>query len=183
MREKNGKREFKYFTITQWKQEQDYLREQHKKGWKFTRVSGFCCYHFEKAEPEDVVYQLDYNPEGIEHKGEYIQMFQDCGWEYLQDYVGYSYFRKPVCEMQGEEEIFCDDASRLDMMKRVFQGRMLPLVCIFFCAILPQLFLQGSQSGRAADILTIVFGILAGLYLLLFLWFGIQFWQYRKNLE
>lgn len=177
------KKTWKWFSIMDYEKEAEYLGEMHRQGWKLKRVAGFGVYTFESCTPEDVVYQLDYNPEGIEHKGEYIQMFQDCGWEYLQDYVGYSYFRKPVCEMQGEEEIFCDDASRLDMMKRVFQGRMLPLVCIFFCAILPQLFLQGSQSGRAADILTIVFGILAGLYLLLFLWFGIQFWQYRKNLE
>ena len=107
MREKNGKREFKYFTILQWKQEQDYLREQHKKGWKFTRVSGFCCYHFEKAEPEDVVYQLDYNPEGIEHKGEYIQMFQDCGWEYLQDYVwDTAILENPSVKCRGRRKSF-----------------------------------------------------------------------------
>ena len=47
-------------------------------------------------------------------------MFADCGWEYLQDFAGYSYFRKPVAEMKGEEAIFCDDASRLEMMRRVF---------------------------------------------------------------
>ena len=45
-------------------------------------------YHFEKCEPEDVTYQLDYNPEGIAHKAEYIQMFLDCGWEYMQDFAG-----------------------------------------------------------------------------------------------
>jgi len=47
-----------------------------------------------------VVYQLDYNQEGRSHKEEYIQMFTDCGWEYLQDFVGYSYFRKPKAAMK-----------------------------------------------------------------------------------
>ena len=37
-------------------------------------------YLFEKCEPEDVVYQLDYNPEGDGHKAAYVQMFEDCGW-------------------------------------------------------------------------------------------------------
>ena len=53
-------------------------------------------YYFEKCVPQDVVYQLDYNKEGLEHKDEYLKMFDDCGWEYLQDYAGYSYFRKAV---------------------------------------------------------------------------------------
>ena len=34
------------------------------------------------------------------------------------------YFRKPVSQMQGKmEEIFCDDESRLEMMRRMFLGR------------------------------------------------------------
>ncbi|HIW84093.1 MAG TPA: DUF2812 domain-containing protein [Candidatus Dorea gallistercoris] len=65
-------------------------------------------YYFEKCAPEDVVYQLDYNQEGRRNKEEYVQMFQDRGWEYLQDHVDYSYFRKKVSEMTGPEEIFCD---------------------------------------------------------------------------
>ena len=131
------KKTFKYFTIFEYEKEQNYLRAMHQAGWKFVRVSGLCVYHFEKCVPEDVIYQLDYNRDGIAHKDEYVKMFSDCGWEYLQDYTGYSYFRKPIAEMDGEEEIFCDDASRLDMMKRVFQGRMIPLFIIFFLLILP----------------------------------------------
>ena len=50
-------------------------------GWKFVHVSGIGCYYFEKCEPEDVVYQLDYNLEGISSMPEYVKMFQDLGWE------------------------------------------------------------------------------------------------------
>jgi hypothetical protein len=105
-----------------------YLREMHKQGWIFIKVTGLGVYHFEECEPQDVVYQLDYNQEGLSHKTEYIQMFSDCGWEYIQDYVGYSYFRKAAAEMNGDEEIFCDDASRAAMMGRVFKGSLLPLI-------------------------------------------------------
>ena len=80
---------FKYFTIVNHEKEEAYLRSMHKDGWKLVKVSGFCMYHFEKCEPEDVIYRLDYNREGILHKSEYTKMFEDCGWEYLQDYVGY----------------------------------------------------------------------------------------------
>lgn len=180
---KNIKTEFKYFTIPEWKKEQDYLRQQHKNGWKFSRVSFIGLYHFEKCEPEDVVYQLDYNPEGIAHKDEYVQMFRDCGWEYMQDFFGYSYFRKPALEMNGDEEIFCDDASRVDMMKRVFKGRMLPLLCIFFLIILPNIYMQSHMDTAVGHMLTGLFCILLVLYLMLFAVFGVQYWQYWKELK
>ena len=67
------KKVFKYFTIFSYDKEQDYLRDMHKSGWKFLKVSGLGIYHFEKCEPEDVVYQLDYNQEGLANKEEYIQ--------------------------------------------------------------------------------------------------------------
>ena len=71
-------------------------------------------------------------------KDEYLRMFDDCGWEYIQDYAGYSYFRKAVSKDGVAEEIFCDDESRFQMMQRVLKGRMLPLLVIFFATLLPQ---------------------------------------------
>ena len=140
---KDRKREYRVFTIADWEREQDYLRKRHGEGWKFTGLTYPGVYHFVRCQPEDVVYQLDYNEEGIKHKDEYVRMFQDCGWEYIQDYAGYSYFRKPVSQMQGKmEEIFCDDESRLEMMRRMFLGRYTPLFIILVLLILPNLFLQ-----------------------------------------
>ena len=113
---KDTKTELKFFSVPEWKKEENYQREQHKNGWEFVNVSGFGLYHFKKCQPKDVVYQLDYNPDSVSNKAEYVQMFSDCGWEYLQNFVGYSYFRKDASEVDDNEEIFCDDQSRLDMM-------------------------------------------------------------------
>ena len=93
-----SKKQFRWFTIFEYEKEQDYLREMHKSGWKFVKVKGLGMYYFEKCDPQDVVYQLDYNKDGLAHKDEYLRMFDDCGWEYIQDYAGYSYFRKAVSE-------------------------------------------------------------------------------------
>ena len=174
----NRKVEFKVFTVPEWKQEEEYLREQHKNGWKFTKVDLLGIYHFVKAVPEDVVYQLDYNQDGIAHKSEYVQMFRDCGWEYLQDYVGYSYFRKPVAEMQGEEEIFCDYDSKLEMMKRVFRGRVKPLLVIFFCCLLPQLYIWVHMNDAMGRVITAIYGAEIGIYLVLFWKYGCKFYRY-----
>lgn len=172
------KKVFKYFTITQYEQEADWLRAQHRAGWKLVHVTLPGIYTLETCEPEDVVYQLDYNQEGKAHKAEYTQMFADCGWEYLFDFVGYSYFRKPAASMDGEESIFCDDESRLDMLQRVFMGRLLPLLIVFCCIIVPQLFLclARMSQGNSFDVfLFALYCTLLGLYLAIFAVFG---WQY-----
>lgn len=178
---RDTKTELKCFTVPEWKKEEKYLREQHKKGWEFVSVNFICLYHFKKCEPEDVVYQLDYNPESTTQKEEYLQLFRDCGWEYLQNFCGYSYFRKAASEMNEEEEIFCDDASRLDMMKRVFRQRMIPLLCIFFLIIIPQIFIQSRINSPANHILLVIFCIMFGLYLGLFIAFAIQFRKYLHS--
>ena len=172
------KKQFKYFSIFNHEKEQDYLREMHKQGWKFTKVTGLGIYHFEECEPQDTVYQLDYNQEGLSHKMEYIQMFNDCGWEYIQDYAGYSYFRKAAAEMNGDEEIFCDDTSRAAMMGRVFKGRLLPLVLIFTGCLLPQFInnISGQNYGIA-----ILIGTIMGIYLGCFTAFGIKYAKYKNK--
>lgn len=160
------KKEFRYFSIFQYEQEQEYLRARHKEGWKFVKITGLGVYHFEECVPEDVVYQLDYNQEGLAHKEEYVQMFRDCGWEYLMDYVGYSYFRKPAAQMDGQEEIFCDDQSRLEMMERVFKGRMTP-VLVLFCAVLVPQFIMNLTIYHNFFLAVMYAGILA-VYLAVF---------------
>ena len=179
------KTEFKWFTIFQYEAEQEYLRYMHFSGWKLTGISFPGFYHFEECTPEDMVYQLDYNQNGTAHKREYVQIFADCGWEYMFDFAGYSYFRKPVSQMEGAEEIFCDDESRLEMMKRVFKGRVTPLLCIFFGCIIPQFFLQAQRFHKSAFDwgIAILYLILLVIYLLLFIQFGIQFFSYEKKIK
>ncbi|MDE6219985.1 MAG: DUF2812 domain-containing protein [Lachnospiraceae bacterium] len=179
---KNTKTEIRFFPIPTWKKEENYLREQHQNGWKFVKLNGVCLYHFQKCEPEDIIYQLDYNPDSTSQKSEYIQMFRDCGWEYLQNYVGYSYFRKAASEMNGtEEEIFCDDTSRLDMMKRVFTGRMIPLLIIFFLIIIPQIIVQSRIHTPAHRSLMAIFCVMLCLYLGIFVSFAVSYWNYYKS--
>lgn len=143
------KKEWKYFTIFNHEKEQEYLREQHKHGWKFVKVTGIGTYHFEECQPEDMVYQLDFNQDSSKQRDEYLQMFSDCGWEYIQEFVGYSYFRKATKDMKNEEEIFCDEESRLKMLERVYKVRLLPLLVIFTACLLPQ-FIINMTNGRYA---------------------------------
>ena len=169
------KKEFRYFNIFQYQKEQEYLRRRHQEGWRFVKVSGLGVYHFEACTPEDVVYQLDYNQEGLAHKEEYVQIFRDCGWEYLQDYAGYSYFCKPASRMEGEEEIFCDDQSRLEMMERVYKGRMVPVLVLFCAVLVPQFILNLTVYHNV--VLSAVYAAILVLYQAVF---GSAVRHYRK---
>lgn len=171
------------FTVPEYEKEQEWLAKQHKAGWKLISVSAPCFYTFEKCVPEDVVYQLDYNEEGLKNKSEYVQMFEDCGWEYIADMLGYSYFRKPMAEMKEKEEIFCDDASRMDMIERVFQGRMIPMLVIFFLIIIPQISMMIENDFMAGKVICGIYIVMFVVYIIMFAQFGLQYYRLKKRLE
>jgi len=172
-------KEFRYFTIVDHEKEEEYLREQHRRGWKFTYVSGFGMYHFERCEPADVIYRLDYNPEAKKDRSAYIRLFADCGWEYLQEYVQYSYFRKDAAA-EGADDIFCDDESRLEMFGHVFRGRMIPLLVIFFALLVPMMIMQ-LHNGYPLGV--ILYAAILALYLLIFALFACKYFHYRKRIK
>ena len=165
------KKQIKYFTIFDHKKEEAYLSDMHGRGWRFVRVSGLGTYHFESCEPEAVVYQLDYDPRSRESREEYLQLFSDCGWEYIQEYVGYSYFRKPRAQMKGEENIFNDAESSDAMMERVYKGRLLPLL-VLFCAVLVPQFILNIVNARYA--FATFFGGILAVYIAVFIGFAIS---------
>ncbi len=172
----------RFFTICDWEEEQRYLRQQHAAGWKFVRFITPCLYQFERCAPQEVVYQLDYNP-AAENKPDYLQMFRDCGWEHVQDVGGYSCFRKPVSAMQnGEEEIFCDDGSRLDMLRRVFRGRVVFLLLLFLLGLLQLLTRRPIRLGWDAAV-CLLLGALLVLYAVLLIRFGIKYRVCRRAMR
>ena len=175
---KEHKTEFHLFTILEYDKEAEYLRNMHKKGWKLGSVAFPGFYRFDRCEPEDVVYQLDYNREKDADKDNYVQMFRDCGWEYLFDYVQYSYFRKRAAEMENEEGIFCDEESRRDMLQRIFRGRIIYLLLIFFCVLLPVSFTFATEEDRLAAVFC---GGCLLAYIALLIHCGWRFLQLRKS--
>jgi hypothetical protein len=177
------KKKIAFFTIPEYKKEEEWLRENHRSGLKLVKATLPCFYTFEKCDPQDVVYQLDYNEEGMKNKEEYVKMYEDCGWEYITDMAGYSYFRKPVSEMLEDEEIFSDDQSKIDMIERVFKGKMIPLLTILFLIIIPQLFLQGSIDHILNHILFGFFLVMLILYAVLFIKFAIQYINLKRHLK
>lgn len=145
---------YRIFTIADYEREALYFREMHAKGWKLRKVSYSILlfvvkYTFEKCQPEQVSYQLDFYPMEKSEKASYLQLFKDCGWEHITDFNGFSYFRKlhSGIESDAEFEIYNDAAGKLAMVKRILMRRMLPILLLFL-ALLPVFskFVSGASS-------------------------------------
>ena len=115
-----------------------------------------------------------------EKEADYLSKRHQEGWEYLMNFNGYCYFRKPMAMMQQKEEIFCDDTSRLEMMQRIFYGRIIPLIAIFCCLIINGYM---STTEHGAHRLTIVFAVLMVLYMVIFLQFAVKYFFFRQKLK
>ena len=184
MSEKQIKREFRLFTIAEYEKEEAYLARKHREGWKLVTAAMPGWYTFEECEPEEVIYQLDYNSTQGEEKEQYLQMFADCGWEYVDEMNGWRYFRKPLAQADGDEAIFSSDASRLELLGRVFRTRMLPVLLLFFCADVPMV---AHALALGFPTRPVERGVLLGMMILFLfaLWIvlrcGIGLWQLRQR--
>jgi len=138
---------YRICTIADYDIEAFYLREMHAQGWKLRKVSYSILlfavkYTFEKCQPEQVSYQLDFYPMKKSERASYLQLFKDCGWEHITDFNGFSYFRKAHSEIESdaEFEIYNDATGKLDMVNRILRLRLLPV--LFFLSMLIPLFLK-----------------------------------------
>ena len=145
---------YRIFTIADYEREALYFREMHAKGWKLRKVSYSILlfavkYTFEKCQPEQVSYQLDFYPMEKSERASYLQLFKDCGWEHITDFNGFSYFRKlhSGIELDAEFEIYNDAVGKLAMVKRILTRRMFPILLLFL-ALLPVFskFVTGGSS-------------------------------------
>lgn len=143
---------YRICTIADYDREALYLRGMHAEGWKLKEVSYSNLvvavkYTFERCQPEQVVYQLDFYPMKKSERASYLQLFKDCGWEHITNFNSFSYFRKPYSqiELDAEFEIYNDSTGKLAMIKRILIMRMLPIL-LLFSALLPVF--SKSLSGR-----------------------------------
>ena len=184
---KNTKTLFRFFTLFEYEEEEAFLENQHKNGWKAIgyKLPGF--YKFEKCEPDEVTYRIDFTNENGAKNPEYQQMFADNGWEFLWSVNGFSIFRKVLSSVnESNNEIFTDNASKLQMLQKIHQRRLLPLITIFLCAVLPN-FVKGinGEFGRSGSelSLTVIFGIMFILYTYVFIKSFVKIKKLKEKLQ
>jgi hypothetical protein len=85
---------------------------------------------FQRGEPADVTYRIDFQLSRTDPS--YIQLFNDAGWEHVDQMLGWQYWRAPTAEGRGPE-IFTDVESQIKKYQR--------LLVLFALSWLPMLFL------------------------------------------
>lgn len=164
------KKTVKYFLLPDYEQEEAYLTEMHKSGWKRKKTNGL-IYTFEVCEPENVVYRLDFAKAKDRDMQSYVAMFREYGWEYIQDVNDYSYFRKNADGLSEEDtELFSDNESRLDMMKRIISTKLVPVWIVFVCILIPN-FIKAITYGYGFDNIPL-HTVLVVIFTLLFVWYS-----------
>ena len=142
---KETKQFWRVFFAWQDEREERWLSEMARKGWHM-RHYNLLGYAMERGEPAEVAYRLDYRVALREERREYLGLFRDAGWEHVQEFANWHYFRAPVKD-GVVPEIFTDVSSRIAKCRR--------LITILLVVMLPNLFwiprLAETASRSAAD--------------------------------
>ena len=99
---------YRFFVAWADQKEERWLEEMAARGWQL--LKGGIRFVFERDEPRQMRYRLDYRPTYPQGKDEYYVLYRDAGWEHVCEYFSWHYFRSPVAA--GAPELFSDAESR-----------------------------------------------------------------------
>ena len=134
--QENTVRKYKLFWMWQDREEENWLREMAKQGFHLASLVFSGVYEFARGEPRDDVYRLDYTAVDKEEFDDYIEIFRESDWEYIDGGFGWYYFRKPA-DSESPNEIYTDPESKIKKYQRMFYALVVfPIVLTFF---LPQI--------------------------------------------
>lgn len=160
------KKEFKIFTVDNFEKEEIYLRKMALKGYHFKNYQGL-KYYFKNGKPQNNYYRIDYHSPADGDREEYIQLFEDSGWEMVFSYPildgEWVYFKKDG-DQPGSTEIFTDASSKVQLFRKIKTRWLRFGVLISICILTPSLIT--SITLKESFSLLIVLPILAGIIFL-----------------
>jgi len=108
---------FKWFWAWEDEKEEAWLRQMSQSGWRLSSIGFPGIYWFDRAEPADTIYRMDFNIDSKNYPA-YLRLFEDAGWEHVLAYGSWQYFR--IAAKPGENpEIFTDNTSKITKYQRV----------------------------------------------------------------
>lgn len=120
------------FLISEFEEEETWLSEMHSQGWRLKDISSN-SYKFEKCQPKEWIYQLDFQDKDIEESS-YIKLFEDYDWDFVLRYKNWFYFRRKKDCDDADLTIFSDKDSKITMCENVLKGKIRNNVILFFIA-------------------------------------------------
>jgi hypothetical protein len=147
-------KKYKWFLPWQDEKEEAWLEEMSLTGWHLKSVQLPCVYFFCKGESSHNIYRLDYMLLNKSKLPEYLQVFQDAGWEYIGEMSNWQYWRKHV--VSGEiPEIFTDNESKIKKYRRILA--IMAFFLIFLTFMGTNLFMN--KAWTEPGYLTLINGI------------------------
>ncbi|EKN71285.1 hypothetical protein BABA_02362 [Neobacillus bataviensis LMG 21833] len=110
------KKIFKLFWAWKDDAEERWLSEMAQKGWKLHNFQ-WGLYTFEKIKPSTYIYKLDYKYTQNNDMEEYVSIFEDAGWEHVDQFYGWHYFCVKEDQSLAAPDIYSDIDSKVQKYK------------------------------------------------------------------
>jgi hypothetical protein len=151
---KETKRVFRLFFVWQDEQEEQWLEQMAREGWRLVRAG--VVYRFERDIPREVRYRLDYRSSAPGGWPEYLGLFRDAGWEHVGRFGGWQYFR--TCSREAPE-IFTDTASRAHKYRQLLALLLAAMTVNLITFVGNRHGYQGARALQAAVVLVLAYGM------------------------
>lgn len=122
------KKVFKMFPVWQDNKEEEWLTQMAKEGWGLKKYR--MLYHFEKIEPANHIYKIDFKGTKNSDLDEYKAIFNHAGWEHVTQFGGWHYFRT-AAENGVVPDIYSDTESRVQK----YMGLLKYLTIAYFALV------------------------------------------------
>jgi len=108
----------KWFMAWNDDKEEIFLEDMAAKGFELLNI-GYGKYTFKEGTPKKIKYQLDFKGLTKMPEQEYLQIYEDAGWEHIHRLGSWYYFAKEYDEETPDISIFNDNKSRLEKYRRI----------------------------------------------------------------
>ena len=113
------KRVWRFWTIAEYEQEEQWINEMARDGWALTAV-GCCRYIFRRTRPGEFIYKLDMVERTTqdEVKENYFNFLTECGIRVVGEYKDWIYLQKRAAE--GPFDMKNDTYAKLRRVNKIY---------------------------------------------------------------
>ena len=169
----------KWFWVWQQDQEKAFLEEQSKEGYHLIKVA-FGKYIFEKSESQKRIYQMDFKSFSDKlSEEEYLQLYEDAGWNYISSLGGWYYFYQDWKE-GVDQSLFNDNESKSKVYRRLIGFLFLTGFPLYYQVIF---ILPAIEDSSFMNIFRIIMTMIAIVHLLAVLKLFSMYMNLKKSIR
>ena len=125
----------KWFWVWNEDKEKAFLEEMALKGYRLVKVR-FGEYIFEEDKPKKLIYQFDFKGIDKMREDEYLQIYEDAGWNFISKFGSWYYFSHDWNEEEPDLSLFNDNESKRAKYRRLLLFLVIIGVPLYFQTII-----------------------------------------------